>query len=154
VNLSSATLADDRLAEAVRAALADAGLPPERLELEVVESRALVDVPGVVGRLTSLRGLGVRIALDDFGTGFSTLSWLHQLPVDRLKVDRSFLADVATDPTSRALLRGVLALGRALHLEIVAEGVETQDQLAVLLEEGCGLVQGYLLGRPAPAPHA
>jgi diguanylate cyclase (GGDEF)-like protein len=153
VNLSSATLADDRLTGAVRAALADAGLPPERLELEVVESRALVDVPGVVGRLTSLRGLGVRIALDDFGTGFSTLSWLHQLPADRLKVDRSFLADVATDPTSRALLRGVLALARALDLDVVAEGVETQEQLAVLLDEGCGLVQGYLLGRPAPAPH-
>ena len=101
--------------------------------------------------MTSLRRLGVRIALDDFGTGFSTLTWLQRLPVDRIKVDRSFTATIDRDLTSAALVRGVMALGEQLGLEVVAEGVKTEAELAGLRAAGCHLVQGYLFGAPAPA---
>jgi diguanylate cyclase (GGDEF)-like protein len=150
VNLSGRTLGDPALVEAVRTALVESGLPPERLQLEVVESRSLVDLPGVVDRLAAIRHLGVRVALDDFGTGFSTLSWLQRLPVDRIKVDRSFTAMLPQDHASEALLRGVVALGEELGVEVVAEGVETVEQLATIRSAGCHLVQGYLLGRPMP----
>ena len=159
VNLSSATLVDPRLLPVAREALASSGLPGSRLSLEVVESRALVDLPGVVDRLVALRRLGAQIALDDFGTGYSTLSLLQQLPATAVKVDRSFVStldagDAGERAAARTLVRGVLALARALDLHVVAEGVETPEQLAVLQDEGCRFVQGYLLGRPAPAPGA
>ncbi|HEV7756075.1 MAG TPA: EAL domain-containing protein [Mycobacteriales bacterium] len=151
VNLSGRTLGDPGLFEAVRTALVDSGLAPERLQLEVVESRSLVDLPGVVDTLAAIRHIGVRVALDDFGTGFSTLSWLQRLPVDRIKVDRSFIAKLPADHASAALLRGVVALGAELGVEVVAEGVETTEQLDMVRNAGCHLVQGYLLGRPAPS---
>jgi diguanylate cyclase (GGDEF)-like protein len=150
VNLSGRTLGDPGLVEAVRTALVNSGLAAERLQLEVVESRSLVDLPGVVDRLAAIRRLGVRVALDDFGTGFSTLSWLQRLPVDRIKVDRSFTALLPEDRASEALLRGMVALGGELGVEVVAEGVETPEQLATIRTAGCHLVQGYLLGRPMP----
>jgi diguanylate cyclase (GGDEF)-like protein len=150
VNLSGRTLGDPGLVEAVRTALVDSGLSAERLQLEVVESRSLGDLPGVVDRLAAIRHLGVRVALDDFGTGFSTLSWLQRLPVDRIKVDRSFTAQLPADRASEALLRGMVALGGELGVEVVAEGVETAEQLATIRAAGCHLVQGYLLGRPMP----
>jgi EAL domain-containing protein (putative c-di-GMP-specific phosphodiesterase class I) len=115
-----------------------------------VESRALVDLPGVGEQLAALRSLGVGIALDDFGTGFSTLTWLHELPADRVKLDRSFTTSLTASPKGPALVRGVLALAHELGLEVVGEGVETPDQLAALHDAGCGLFQGYLLGRPGP----
>ena len=149
VNLAGRTLVDPRLLPAVRSALATYGVPAELLCLEVVESQSLVDLPTVAARLTELRHLGVRTALDDFGTGYSTLSWLQQLPVDRIKLDRSFTADLPR-PEARRLVRGVLALADALGIEVVAEGVETPEQLGALVEAGCRLVQGYLLGPPAP----
>jgi diguanylate cyclase (GGDEF)-like protein len=150
VNLSGRTLGDPGLVEAVRTALVESGLSAERLQLEVVESRSLGDLPGVVDRLAAIRHLGVRVALDDFGTGFSTLSWLQRLPVDRIKVDRSFTALLPADRASEALLRGMVALGGELGVEVVAEGVETAEQLASIRSAGCHLVQGYLLGRPMP----
>jgi diguanylate cyclase (GGDEF)-like protein len=151
VNLSGRTLGDPGLFDTVRTALVDSGLAPERLQVEVVESRSLVDLPGVVEMLGAIRHIGVGVALDDFGTGFSTLSWLQRLPVDRIKVDRSFIAQLPDDHASEALLRGVVALGGELGVEVVAEGVETVEQLATLRAAGCHLVQGYLLGRPAPS---
>ena len=151
VNLSGRTLGDPDLFDVVRTALVDSGLPPERLHLEVVESRSLSDLPGVVDTLVAIRHIGVRVALDDFGTGFSTLSWLQQLPVDRIKVDRSFIALLPEDRASEALLRGVVALGAELGVEVVAEGVETVEQLTAVRAAGCRLVQGYLVGRPAPS---
>ncbi len=149
VNLAGVTLIDARLHCTVRSALAETGVAPHRLVLEVVESQSLVDLPGVVDHLVALRHLGVRIALDDFGTGFSTLSWLQRLPVDQLKIDRSFTAALPGHGPSLAVVRGVLALAAELAIEVVAEGVETPDQLAVLRDNGCRLAQGYLLGRPA-----
>ncbi|MDJ0378781.1 EAL domain-containing protein [Cryobacterium sp. PH31-L1] len=147
VNLASATLVDPRLLSTVRDALAEHHLSPGRLILEVVESRALIDLPGVIEQLTALRQLGIRISLDDFGTGFSTLAWLNSLPIDQIKIDRTFIMNVPA-PSSVALVQGILALAHKLDLEVVAEGVESLDQLATLRESSCILVQGYLLGRP------
>ncbi|GAA4972982.1 hypothetical protein GCM10023225_13080 [Kineococcus glutinatus] len=154
VNLASRTLLDPRLHATVRSALADSGVAPARLHLEVVESRSLVDVPALAEKLAELRRLGVRTSLDDFGTGYSTLTWLQRLPVDQVKVDRSFTARVEHDPASLALVRGIVALAREVGVEVVAEGVETPEQLAALRAAGCELVQGYLFGRPAPVPPA
>ena len=150
VNLSGRSLVDPRLRPAVLEALGRGGLAPGRLELEVVESRALVDLPGVRSQLAALRSLGVGIALDDFGTGYSTLTWLQQLPADRVKLDRSFTASLTSAPKGSALVRGVIALARELDLEVVGEGVETDEQLSALRAAGCALFQGYLLARPAP----
>jgi EAL domain-containing protein (putative c-di-GMP-specific phosphodiesterase class I) len=122
---------------------------PARLCLEVIESQSLVDLPTVAARLTELRRMGVRTALDDFGTGYSTLSWLQRLPVDRIKLDRTFITGLPEAP-AQLLVRGVVALADQLGIEVVAEGVETPEQLAALQEAGCRLVQGYLLGRPEP----
>ncbi|WP_198734557.1 putative bifunctional diguanylate cyclase/phosphodiesterase [Sanguibacter suaedae] len=149
VNLAPATLVDDRLVPAVRRALSSNFLDAEQLHLELVESRSLSDVPGVVARLVELRRLGVRISLDDFGTGFSTLAWLQSLPVDQIKIDRTFVSAMSSDG-SLSLVRGVLALARELDIEVVAEGVEEPEQLAMLRAAGCDMAQGYLLGRPNP----
>jgi diguanylate cyclase (GGDEF)-like protein len=149
VNLAAQSLIDPRLVPAVRAALNDTDLDPSRLTIEVIESRSLVDLPGVAEQLTELRRLGVRIALDDFGTGFSTLTWLQRLPIDQIKLDRTFVAALSDDDDAGALVEGVLALARALDIEVVAEGVETEHQLGSLLNAGCELVQGYLFGRPS-----
>ena len=149
VNLDASTLEDERLLPTVRAALNRNNLLPERLLLEVVESRALIDLPGIVERLVELRRLGVRISLDDFGTGYSTLTWLNTLPVDQIKIDRSFITNVP-DEVSTSLVQGILALAAKLNVEVIAEGVETIEQLDILRASGCVLVQGYLFGRPKP----
>jgi EAL domain-containing protein (putative c-di-GMP-specific phosphodiesterase class I) len=151
VNLSSGSLADPDLVAHVREALRDHGCPAELLVVEVVESRALLDVAGIRERLQAIRRLGVRVALDDFGTGYSTLSWLHTLPVDTLKIDRSFTCEADVNERTVALLRGVTRLATELGLTVVAEGVETAPQLGAVRAAGIRFVQGYLLGRPAPA---
>ena len=157
VNLSGRTLQAPGLVGWVRDALRESGLPAGQLTVEVVESRGLTDLPRLAERLGELRRIGVRVALDDFGTGYSTLTWLQRLPVDVLKVDRSFTGSLGDDPAASGLVRGVLLLAAELGLQVVVEGVETEEQLAVLHEVGCRLVQGYLLGRPAagfPGPAA
>ncbi|WP_199424978.1 putative bifunctional diguanylate cyclase/phosphodiesterase [Actinotalea solisilvae] len=151
VNLASRTLLDPDLVPTVRTALAENGVSGDQLHLELVESRALADLPGVVERLVELRRLGVRISLDDFGTGYSTLTWLQSLPIDQIKIDRSFVKRLTTDVASAAVVRGVMALARELDIEVIAEGVEEQGQLAMLQDLGCSMAQGYLLGRPGPA---
>ena len=156
VNVSVRTLLDPRVFETVRTALAEAGLHPDRLHVEVVESHALLDSPRIVERLVALRHLGVRVSLDDFGTGYSTLSWLQELPADRIKVDRSIVRDLtASEPRRRrvatALLRGMVTIGRELDMEVLAEGVESREQLDAVRGSGCGLVQGALFGMPEPA---
>ncbi|WP_298457338.1 bifunctional diguanylate cyclase/phosphodiesterase [uncultured Cellulomonas sp.] len=150
VNTSARTLVDPRLHATVREALAANGLAPSRLYLEVVESRSLVDLPGVADRLSALRRIGVGVSLDDFGTGYSTLAWLQRLPVDQIKLDRSFTSAITEDGKSLALATGVLALARELGVEVVTEGVETVEQLTLLREAGFTLAQGYLFGRPQP----
>ena len=147
VNLSPRQLRNPALAEVVEAALRDTGLPPERLVLEITETAMAADTPGNLASLRALRRRGVRVAVDDFGSGYSSLGQLRRLPVDMLKIDREFLAE-ARSAQATALLRAVVELGNGLGLTVVAEGVERQDQLALVRGVGCALGQGWLWARP------
>jgi diguanylate cyclase (GGDEF)-like protein/PAS domain S-box-containing protein len=148
VNLSVKQLQSESIVEDVAAALRRTGLVPESLVLEVTESVMLVDADIAVQRLHALKSLGVLIAMDDFGTGYSSLSYLSRLPVDILKMDRSFLG---TDIDDNGLAAAIMAIGERLGLEVVAEGIERQDQIEALQDLGFDLGQGFLLGRPMPA---
>jgi EAL domain-containing protein (putative c-di-GMP-specific phosphodiesterase class I) len=152
VNVSPRQLTGARLPDTVAKALSDYGIHPGRLVLEITES-AFVDDP-VTARavLTELRSLGVTIALDDFGTGWSSLSYLRTLPVDVLKIDRSFVQDLPTDLAACAVVSAVLGLGHGMGLVVVAEGVEQEEHLAVLRDMGCDEYQGFIDGRPGPLP--
>jgi EAL domain-containing protein (putative c-di-GMP-specific phosphodiesterase class I) len=121
-----------------------------RLELEITESSIISDKTRALHILRQIKALGVTIALDDFGTGYSSLDTLRSFPFDKIKLDRLFMNDVESNPQSKAIIRAVLALGKSLDVPILAEGVETQDQLDILRREGCDEAQGYLLGRPGP----
>lgn len=151
VNLSAVQFRGDGLVPTVVAALSGAGLAPERLELEITESVLLQHGEATLGKLQELRALGVRIAMDDFGTGYSSLGYLRSFPFDRIKVDRSFVAGLATSADCQAIVRAVTGLGTSLGMATTAEGVETAEQLDQLRAEGCDEVQGYFLGRPMPA---
>lgn len=151
VNLSPLEFQSDELPELVETVLDETGLDPERLELEITEGVMVTDAVRAMATLSRLRALGVRIALDDFGTGYSSLSYLHRFPLTTLKIDRSFVATLGVTLESAAITRAVIQLGHALGIEVVAEGVETPEQLDFLICEGCDLAQGYLLGRPLDA---
>jgi len=151
VNLSAAQFRQDGFLEAAQEVLRRAGVAPERIELEVTESVLAEDQEEAKACFDALREAGFILALDDFGTGFSSLSYLRRFRFDRLKIDRSFVRDLGRDPQARALAGSIVALGHGLGLEVVAEGVETIDQLRVLRELGCDTVQGFLAGRPMPA---
>lgn len=131
--------------------LVETGLEPERLELEITEGVMITDFDRTMLVLHRIKALGVRIALDDFGTGYSSLSYLHMFPLSTLKIDRSFVANLGVASEAAAITRAVIALGHALGIEVVAEGVETREQLDFLIDEGCNYMQGYMLGRPLPA---
>ena len=151
VNLSPAQFRADDVPLMVADVLARTGLAADRLELEVTEGLFLRDTAHVLGFLTRLKELGVRLALDDFGTGYSSLGYLRRFPFDRLKIDRSFVKALADDHGARAIVQAILAMSRSLNLDVTAEGVETPQQLALLQEQSCGTVQGFLLGRPMRA---
>jgi diguanylate cyclase (GGDEF)-like protein/PAS domain S-box-containing protein len=151
VNLSSSDLERADLVDVVRGVLLDCMLDPWQLELELTESVAIGQPESAVARLAALRALGVRIAIDDFGTGYSMFSRLRDLPVDRLKIDRSFVADITTDDDARAIVGSTIAMGHALGLDLVAEGVEDEATAAVLREMHCDTAQGYHFARPLPA---
>ncbi|WP_243953200.1 EAL domain-containing protein [Methylobacterium sp. J-067] len=153
VNVSPVQLRQHGLEATVLSALAVSGLPANRLKLEVTESVLMEDAEEVIARLHRLRALGVRIALDDFGTGYSSLSYLRRFPFDKIKIDRAFIRDIA-DPDAAAIVRAVVGIGERLGMGIVAEGVETAEQLELVRREGCGEVQGFLFSRPLPAPEA
>lgn len=153
VNLSPHELNRPGIADRIAEVLQSADLPPEALRLEITES-VLVDADVHVRRnLADLHGMGVAIGIDDFGTGWSSMTYLRNLPVDFVKVDRSFVAGITTSHEDRAIVRAILDLARALQLGTVAEGIETLEQLEVLRELGCEVGQGYLIGRPAPVDH-
>ncbi|MFL5233275.1 MAG: EAL domain-containing protein, partial [Microvirga sp.] len=151
VNLSPVQFKSKTLALAVISALASSGLPPHRLELEITESVLLQDSELTLTTLHQLRALGVRIAMDDFGTGYSSLSYLRSFPFDKIKIDQSFVRDMSGKEDSIAIVRAVAGLGKNLGMATTAEGVETQEQLRYLRQEGCTEVQGYLFSRPMPA---
>ncbi|WP_205752174.1 putative bifunctional diguanylate cyclase/phosphodiesterase [Cryptosporangium phraense] len=151
VNVSVRQLRDRQLVGIVRDVLAETGLPPEALWLEITESGVMEDLETALATLDALRALGVTLAVDDFGTGYSSLSYLNRLPVGIVKLDRSFVSDVGAHGANESIVRAVLAMARALDLRVVAEGVETAVQRDWLRDQGCDLVQGWLYGKPLPA---
>jgi diguanylate cyclase (GGDEF)-like protein/PAS domain S-box-containing protein len=151
VNLSAAQFKNRSLVQSVAAALSASGLPANRLELEITESVLLHDSQTTLTALHKLRELGIRISMDDFGTGYSSLSYLRSFPFDKIKIDRSFVNELASRGDSMAIVRAVTSLGKSLGIATTAEGVETSEQLALLRAEGCSEVQGYLFSPPRPA---
>ena len=151
VNLSVKQLLQKNFAEIVEQALEDTGLPSKLLELEITESTLMEHAQDTLEALHRLRGLGVRLSIDDFGTGYSSLSYLKRFPVDIIKIDRSFVRDVPNDADDASIVTGIIALAHSLRLEVVAEGVETEEQLRFLRERSCDMLQGYYLSQPVPA---
>ena len=150
VNMSPIQFRKKNVPLQVARILSETGLDPRRLELELTENIVMQDIDAVANDLRELNRLGISIAIDDFGTGYSSLSYIKKLPVQRIKIDQSFVRNMTQDPNDFAIVRAIITLGRSLGLEVVAEGVETPNHLQGLREVGCELVQGYLLGRPAP----
>jgi EAL domain-containing protein (putative c-di-GMP-specific phosphodiesterase class I) len=151
VNLSPLQFRTGRLVETIMAALADSGLPATRLELEITESVLLQKNAANLSTLHELRSLGVSIVLDDFGTGYSSLSYLRMFPFDKIKIDRVFVQELASRSDCAAIVCAITGLARSLSIVTTAEGVETEEQLALVRAAGCNQVQGYLFGRPGPA---
>ena len=151
VNVSARQCSDMSIVETIRAALADSGLSAEMLKIEVTESTAMRDPERAAELLRSIHGLGVGVAVDDFGTGYSSLSLLKRFPISELKIDKSFVGDIADDNDDAAIVRGTIALAHGLGMKVVAEGVETEAQLGFLARHGCDVVQGYLFAKPLPA---
>jgi diguanylate cyclase (GGDEF)-like protein/PAS domain S-box-containing protein len=150
VNLSPAQFMHGDLVGLVHSILLETGLTPGRLELEITEGVLIEDFDRGLALLRRLKALGVRISMDDFGSGYSSLSYLQAFPFDKIKIDRAFVMNLGHNPQSAAIVRAVIGLGHGLGMSIVAEGVETQEQLGFLADEGCDAVQGYFIGRPAP----
>ncbi|PVX82678.1 putative bifunctional diguanylate cyclase/phosphodiesterase [Paraburkholderia unamae] len=150
VNLSPVQFAHADLPKLVETVLVETGLAPERLELELTETAIFADRERSLDVLQRIKAIGVNLALDDFGTGYSSLDTLRSFPFDKIKLDQSFVNEAETSRQATAIIRAVLALGKSLGIPVLAEGIETQDQLTLLANEGCDEVQGFLLGRPAP----
>jgi len=153
VNVSAVQFRRGNLEKLVRSVLEETGMDAARLELELTEGVLIEDAPHARSVLEALKSLGLRISLDDFGTGYSSLSYLEAFPLDRIKIDRSFVAGIGRTERSLAIVRAVIGLAHGLTLPVLAEGVETEAQLGALLHEGCDEVQGYLIGRPRPVEH-
>lgn len=152
VNVSPAQFRPGKTEQRVSEALEASGLPPQRLEIEITESLLISDTDAVVSTLGTIREMGVSVAMDDFGTGYSSLSYLSRFPFDTIKIDRSFVATLGKNPTTDAIVASIVGLGRSLDVTITAEGVENEDQVALLRAAGCDKVQGFLFGRPMTLP--
>jgi len=148
VNLSPRQLRDDSLKSAISDIIQSTKIPSEYLELELTESTIMEDSIGAIRSLNDLKKLGLKISVDDFGTGYSSLSYLKELPIDALKIDRSFVEGVEDSKAQQAIIKAIIVLGQNLNLNVVAEGVENEEQLALLSEYGCDLIQGYLVSKP------
>jgi EAL domain-containing protein (putative c-di-GMP-specific phosphodiesterase class I) len=148
VNVSARQLRRRDFCETVAGVLAETGLQPELLELEITESSVMENPEEAIDILQRIRNMGVSLAIDDFGTGYSSLAYLKLFPIDHLKIDRSFVRDIEFDLNDRAIAFGTIALAHSLGLNVIAEGVETEDQLELLRANGCDEVQGYLFSKP------
>jgi EAL domain-containing protein (putative c-di-GMP-specific phosphodiesterase class I) len=151
VNLSMWNVYDPHLPDTVGTLLRAHAVPPTSLRLELTESAIMNDTARALDVLTRLNELGVHVSVDDFGTGYSSLAYLKRLPVDELKIDKSFVVDMATDSNDAAIVASTIGLGRGLGLRVVAEGVETRETWDLLARLGCDVAQGYYLSRPLPA---
>ena len=151
VNLSPRQFAQSDFVDSVAAVLADTGLAAQCLELELTESLVMADVGAAIDKLEVLKALGVQLSIDDFGTGYSSLAYLKRFPINELKIDRSFVRDIADDPDDAAIVLAIISLAHNLNLRVIAEGVETTEQIAYLQTHGCDELQGYYFSRPLPA---
>ena len=151
VNLSARQFTQKGLVQMVADILDETGLDPRYLELELTESMVMTDVDNAITILRNLKHLGVQIAIDDFGTGYSSLSYLRRFPIDVLKIDQSFVRDITLEADDAAIVVSIISLAHSLRLTVIAEGVETEDQLAFLRQHGCDEAQGYLFSRPVGA---
>ena len=151
VNLSARQFSDDALIADIGDALGEAELPPDGLELEITESMVMQNPERAVTTLARLRELGISVSIDDFGTGYSSLGYLKRFPIDNVKIDRSFIKDLPHDTDDAAITRAVIAMAHSLRIRVVAEGVETREQLEFLRTHECDECQGYFLSRPLPA---
>jgi diguanylate cyclase (GGDEF)-like protein/PAS domain S-box-containing protein len=150
VNVSPHQFRQERFVEDIESALAESGLEPSQLEIEITENMVVRDEEHMIDSLERIKSLGVAIAIDDFGTGYSNLGYLHRFPIDRLKLDRSFVRDLGTSLDDTTVIRAIIALGHNLGLSVTAEGVETERQLELLAQHACDEIQGYCFARPMP----
>ncbi|MNF62611.1 Phytochrome-like protein cph2 [compost metagenome] len=150
VNCSALNLSREELPDEIVDALSSAGVSPHRLELEVTENALMANINSSAALLMKIRDLGVSLSIDDFGTGYSSLAYLKRLPLDTLKIDRSFIRDIPNSPQDMEIVRAIILMAHTLHLKVVTEGVETLEQYEFLVEHDCDFVQGYLLSRPEP----
>jgi diguanylate cyclase (GGDEF)-like protein/PAS domain S-box-containing protein len=151
VNLSARQFLQQNIMEKVRSILEETGFPPKMLELEITESLGMKNPELTLRTLNELKDMGIHISIDDFGTGYSSLSYLKRFPIDTLKIDRSFVFDIQTDPNDAAIVLAIIALAHSMHLKVIAEGVEKEEQAAFLRQHQCEEMQGYLYSRPVPA---
>jgi EAL domain-containing protein (putative c-di-GMP-specific phosphodiesterase class I) len=151
INVSGLQIYRSDLAATLAAIQRDTGVPPGMIEIELTESTLMEDVHAACEVLGALKRAGYALAIDDFGTGYSSLAYLKRFPLDKLKIDRSFVTDLCNNPEDRAIARAVIQIARSLKLRVIAEGVETAEQMALLRRQGCHEGQGYLFGRPVPA---
>jgi len=150
INVSSKQFRQNNFVEQVQESIDHYGINPSLLKLELTESLLLENVEGIIDTMITLKNIGVQFSLDDFGTGYSSLMYLKRLPLDQLKIDQSFVRDLISDGSDQAIVHTIIAMAKSLNLDIIAEGVETEDQLSFLLEKGCSSYQGYLFSRPLP----
>ena len=153
VNVSGKQV-DPQLCATVRSALTNSGLAPAQLELELTESQLMKDAEGIISTLQQLKSTGLRISVDDFGTGYSSLAYLKRFPIDTLKIDRAFVRDLADDANDVSIAKAIITLAHSFNLKVVAEGVETEEQLELLIANHCDIIQGFYFSRPLPAAEA
>ena len=151
INLSAKQFRKNTLPDTIAAILHECGVEASHITLEITESVFMENTEAVAAMLHKLSAMGLGIAIDDFGTGYSSLSYLKRFPVDTLKIDRSFVMDIATDPDDAAIVTAIIALAHSLQMKVIAEGVETEEQLAFLRQKNCGHYQGYYFSKPLPA---
>ena len=151
VNLSPRQFADSHLLQDIDEALVASAMSPVLLQLEVTESMVMRNVTRAIRVLDAIQSRGIRIAIDDFGTGHSSMSLMKQFPIDTIKIDRSFVRDLADDPEDQAIAQAIISMGKALGMTVVAEGVETANQQTFLRDHGCDEMQGFIISKPVPA---
>jgi diguanylate cyclase (GGDEF)-like protein/PAS domain S-box-containing protein len=154
VNLSARQFHQENLVDSIRKILEETGMPPTALELEITESALIYDVESAIATMEQLSNLGLSISLDDFGTGYSSLTYLKRFPIDILKIDKSFINEITTDPGSKVIVNTIIVMAHSLGLKVIAEGVEIEEQQTMLLEHNCDQAQGYLYARPQPYQEA
>lgn len=151
VNLSAKQFQKSDIVDRIARVLEDTGLDPERLDIEVTESTAMKSLEHTIPNMVRLSEMGIGISIDDFGTGYSSLNYLKKLPIHKLKIDRSFVQDIATDSDDRTIISAVTAMTKKMKLRVIVEGVETEEQLEFLKSVGCQEMQGFLFSKPLPA---